>query len=612
MNPEANAQALTVSGLRVGLTNGDPIIEDVDLLLAPSEILGLVGESGSGKTTTALSIFGYTSAGAKISAIEVRIGGHVLHGEREVMSARGRLASYVPQNPGASLNPSLRVAQAVEDMIRAHRAKGAPPEDGLQWLERVDLPGTAEFGRRYPHQLSGGQQQRVCIAAALACEASVLVLDEPTTGLDVVTQAQILRELVRLRDEHEISMIYVTHDLAVVAQIADRIAVMYAGRIVEQGPGDRVLRRPRHPYTRGLLASIPDHLAPRMLEPMPGIAVGVGQRPSGCPFAPRCPQRLGSCEREMPTLDEVTVDHQVRCFEWKRTPKFTATPMPRLERTHSVGERAVLAVEHLRAEHSSRAERVVAAHDVSFTVHRGSCVALVGESGSGKTTIARAIAGLHPPVAGRVVLDDVPLAALARQRSVDQRRRVQIVFQNPSDALNPRHTVQRTIARPTQVLRGLSAGDANGEVKRLLEAVRLPSRLAERYPQELSGGERQRVSIARALAAEPDVLLCDEVTSALDVSVQAAVLELLGDLRATLGLTIVFITHDLGVVATVADYVLVLEHGLICEEGPPDLLLHKPAHSYTKRLLEAAPSISTAITAWETAGTTAGEVDLSS
>ena len=612
MTSEVKSTLLSVAGLRVCVASGDAIVEELDLRLAPGEILGLVGESGSGKTTTALSILGYTSAGARIASIDVELQGQSLRGEHDLRRVRGRLVSYVPQNPGTSLNPSLRVAQAIEDMIRAHRPDEAGLDSGLRWLEKVHLPGTPEFGRRYPHQLSGGQQQRVCIAAALACHPSIVILDEPTTGLDVVTQAQILQELVRLRDEHQVSMIYVTHDLAVVAQIADRIAVMYAGRIVEQGPSAQVLRRPRHPYTRGLLASIPDHLRPRALEPMPGIAVGVGERPPGCAFAPRCLQRVGVCEAEMPPLEDVAIDHQARCFEWKATPSAAAPPLRLGERSQPADHRTMLQVENLRAEHRSRGEVVIAARDVSFAVDRGTCVALVGESGSGKTTIARVIAGLHPLASGRMTLDGTPLDGLARQRDVQQRKRIQIVFQNPADALNPRHTVGRAIARPTRVLRGLSAREADAEVTRLLEAVRLPPRVAERYPAELSGGERQRVSIARALGAEPDVLICDEVTSALDVSVQAAVLDLLGDLRANLGLTMVFITHDLGVVATVADYVMVLEHGLILEEGPTHRVLHAPAHPYTQRLLDAAPSVSTAVEAWETAGTTAGELSVSS
>jgi oligopeptide/dipeptide ABC transporter ATP-binding protein len=601
MSP-ASDPILEVSGLRVALAGDESVVEGVDLQLGSGEILGLVGESGAGKTTTVLSLFGYTWAGARIAGVDVKIAGEPMSTEAQLRRARGRLLSYVPQNPGTALNPSMRIGQAVQDLLNAHRAEKASAGSPRDWLGRMHLPATPEFLRRYPHQLSGGQQQRVCIAGALACEPAVIVLDEPTTGLDVVTQATILTELTRLRDEQGVSMIYVTHDLAVVAQLADRIAVMYAGRIVEQGPANVVLRRPRHPYTRGLLASIPDHVRPRALEAMPGIAVGVGERPPGCPFAPRCPQSVDRCVAAHPALEPVGPGHLARCFEWQRTPGLEVDRPLVERRAIAEPEVPVLRVENLRAVHRTSGETVVAAEDVSFDVPRGRCVALVGESGSGKTTIARVIAGLHPIESGRLMLDGHPLPGPARARTVDIRRRVQIVFQNPADALNPRKTIEQSIARPARILRNLDRRQAVAEVDRLLEAVRLHSRLKGCYPGELSGGERQRVAIARALAAAPEVLVCDEITSALDVSVQAAVLELLDRLRAEMGLSLIFITHDLGVVATIADHVLVLEQGVVCEQGPPQDILNAPQHPYTQRLLESAPSLQIALEAWRATG----------
>ena len=590
------AVALAASHVRVDAPGGDAIVEDVSLELRRGEILGLVGESGSGKTTTALSLFGYTLAGARVRAGEITLDGRRLDSPAAMRAARGRHISYVPQNSGTALNPSLRVRSAIGDMQREHL--GAV-EAGVceRVLEKVALPRSEEFQDRYPHQLSGGQQQRVCTAIAIVGGPPVVVLDEPTTGLDVVTQARVLDELLRLRDEEGVGMLYVTHNLAVVARIADHIAVMYAGRIVEQGPAKAVLRHPRHPYTRGLLASIPDHAMPRRLEPMGGVVAGVGERPPGCAFAPRCGQRRPHCDTAIPPLDPVAPGHDVRCFEWQRTPEM------RFERGDLAVERSgsapvpVLEVSSLRAEHRSRGDVVVAAKDVSLVLNRGECVALVGESGSGKTTIARAIAGLHPPADGSIRLDGEPLPDHARKRSVEQRRRVQIIFQNPGDALNPRHSVGAAIARPLHVLRALPRGAAESEVARLLEQVRLPQRVADRYPGELSGGERQRVGIARALAAGPDVVICDEITSALDVSVQAAVLKLLGDLRDELGLSMLFVTHDLGVVATIADRVLVLEQGMLCEEGPVAAVLAEPQHPYTRRLLASAPSLAGVLSA---------------
>jgi peptide/nickel transport system ATP-binding protein len=442
---------------------------------------------------------------------------------------------------------------------------------------------------------------------ALACEPAVVVLDEPTTGLDVLTQARILAELVRLRDERQISMVYVTHDLAVVAKVADRIAVMYAGRIVEQGRTDRVLRRPRHPYTRGLLASIPDHLTAQALEPMPGTAVGVGDRPVGCAFAPRCPQRHDDCSDATPSLRPLDAEHQVRCLHPDQTPEVSVRARPVVPRNQPTVA-PVLRIDGLEVGHRSRREVITVARDVSFEIQRGECVALVGESGSGKTTIARAVAGLHPVSLGTLQLNGSPLPSPVGRRTIDQRRSIQIVFQNPADALNPSHTVADTIARPARVLGGLGVRDARLEVAPLLELVRLPARVAERYPYELSGGERQRVAIARALAAKPELILCDEITSALDVSVQAAVLTVLQELRDQLGLSLLFITHDLGVVATVADWVLVLDQGRICERGRATEVLRAPSDPYTRRLLDAAPSISSAIKGWTGASSAAAEL----
>jgi len=589
MADEGRQAALTLSNLTVALDGGDVVVDDVSLELAPGEILGLVGESGSGKTTTALSLLGYATPGAKIVGGELQISGTPLAMNDSMRRARGSLISYVPQDPSRALNPALRIAAAIGDIMKAHRAEGDAAVDRA--LDRVGLV-PAHATHRFPHQLSGGQQQRVSIAMALSCEPAVVVLDEPTTGLDVVTQARILEELKRLRSEHNISMVYVTHDLAVVSQIADRIAVMYAGRIVEQGQAETLLRDPRHPYTRGLLASVPDHIRPRALEPMAGIALGVGERPSGCAFAPRCAQRTDRCQSEMPGLEPVAAEHLVRCFHSELTPELTShAAYGRGGQLYDAGT-PLLEVVQLRAEHRSLHEATVAAADISFSVSRGECVALVGESGSGKTTIARAICGLHPVAAGELRLGGQPLPSLVARRTREQRRQVQIVFQNPAGALNPHHTVREAIGRPAKVLRGLSNRALPGEVDRLLGCVRLTTRLGDRYPQELSGGERQRVSIARALAAQPEIILCDEITSALDVSVQAAVLKLLNELRDELGLSLLFITHDLGVVAAVADRVLVLDQGRICEQGVTEQVLQAPASEYTQRLLAAAPSIS--------------------
>ena len=516
---------LQAEGLTVELPGGRAAVNDVSISVRSREILGLVGESGSGKTTLALALLGYARPGCRIAAGSVDVGGTRLTGltETEARSRRGRVVAYVPQDPSSSLNPSLRIGDAVADVADEHvGAAGRGRGRVLDALQRAHLPGDPAFPRRYPHELSGGQQQRVTIATALVCEPEAVVMDEPTTGLDVVTQARILEEVERLRSERGIAVVYVSHDLAVVASIADRVAVMYEGRIVEEGDASQVITRPRHAYTQRLVASIP-----QLVERSPVVAQ-----------ADRAP---------------------------------------------------ILSVEGLAAAHG----RVQVVDDVSFELARGACLAIVGESGSGKTTIARCVAGLHAPTVGAIRLEGEPLAERARSRTRLQRRRLQIVFQNPYDSLNPRRRIRDEIARPARLLRGISAAEAQAEVARLLERVRLPSRLAARFPSELSGGERQRVAIARALAAGPELLVCDEITSALDVSVQAAVLELLQELRSDLGLSLLFISHDLAVVGTVADDVLVLESGRVRETGPTQRVLSNPQDDYTRRLLDAAPSLPT-------------------
>jgi len=592
---------LGLNGVKVQVTHGATVIQDVDLELHPGEIVCLVGESGSGKTTTALTAFGYSATGLVLSEGHVSVDGQVISGEMQFRKIRGRKVAYVPQNPATALNPSMRIVDSIAETIHSDDVGAADKQaSAIRMLGRVGLPQTEEFGQRFPHQLSGGQQQRVCIAVALASNPQIVVLDEPTTGLDVVTQDRILSELLRLRDEENVAMLYITHDLAVAAQVADRVVVMYGGYVVEEGPADEVLRRPWHPYTRGLMASTPDHLVARQLEVMPGGPVDIADRPPGCLFAPRCDQKVAACEARIPDLENVSAKHSVRCTEWTRTTAVEWGAKTAIATDESdPDETVLLSVEDLRAEHRTRRGTVVAAAGISFQLKQGECLALVGESGSGKTTVARVIAGLHPTWSGQLLLRGEPLAPKARSRTRDQRRRIQIVFQSPTDALNPKHTVEQTLMWPARTLRRMSRTDAEEEVRSLLDAVQLPPRYAARYPRELSGGQRQRVAIARALAADPDVIICDEITSALDVSVQARILQLLADLRKERGVSLLFITHDLGVVATVAREVLVLDKGIICEAGKTSSILLNPEQEYTKQLLSSAPSLVEAVGAWD-------------
>ncbi|HET7353624.1 MAG TPA: ABC transporter ATP-binding protein [Gaiellaceae bacterium] len=583
--------AVRVEGLSLRLASGEPVIEDVSFEVAPGELLGVVGESGSGKTTVALALLGFTRPGVTMTAGTVRVGGKTVVGQNAnaLRSLRGKVVSYVPQDPGGALNPSLRVGDAILDVLRAHRAGAVSEESVRAALARVELDES--YRGRYPHQLSGGQQQRVTIAMATVCEPPVVVLDEPTTGLDVLTQERILDELMRLKAEEQMAMVYVSHDLAVVCGIADKILVMYAGRVLESGPAEALIARPRHPYTKALVAAIPDVRHPRTLRGIGGVAVGVGEWPSGCAFEPRCEHRLPHCQAAVPELVETAPAHFARCWRWEELAAHERPPVTLRSRDESVAPAPLLEVSALQARYRSSRSGLPAVDSASFAVKRGRCVALVGESGSGKSTIARCVAGLHVPTSGRILFDGVELAGNARARPLEVRRRIQIVFQSPYESLNPRHRVHDSIERPLRMFRRLPRRGADAAVAELLERVRLPKRLGDRFPGELSGGERQRVAIARALAAEPDLLVCDEVTSALDVSVQAAVLELLQELRADLHLSMLFITHNLGVVACIADSVLVMDRGVICEAGAVDTVLTSPGHEYTRRLLEAAPSL---------------------
>jgi peptide/nickel transport system ATP-binding protein len=590
---ELRDAVVVVKGLTLALDSGWPIVEGVSFAVRPGEILGVVGESGSGKTSTAVALLGYARPGVRIIGGSVAIDGQQLLGrpESEVRRLRGKLVSYVPQEPTAALNPSLRIGKLIDDLLRQHQPPKSDTKAGRmelirEALDRIDLPSSRQFLRRFPHQLSGGQQQRVAIAKAVICTPRLIVLDEPTTGLDVVTQVRVLDEIKRLRSTMNVAMVYVSHDLAVVAALADRIAVMYAGRIVEEGCTQDVLARPAHPYTAGLVKAIPDVFRPTRLVGIPGAHAGVQDRLAGCAFAPRCHQRVERCTQELPCLERVARARRVRCFEWQRTPPPSEQEL-KIAATLANIDAPVLSVEGLGAIYRSRSEVVVAASDVSFQIGPGESVALVGESGSGKSTIARCIAGLHEPSSGRIFFDGHPLAPRAKDRSREDRRRCQIIFQSPRDALNPRRTVRDAISWPMRELRDFGAAQADDETLQLLDRVHLPRRLADRFPLELSGGERQRVAIARALGAQPQLIICDEITSALDVSIQAAVLDLLAELRAELQLSLLFISHDLGVVASVADRVLVLEHGVICDQGSMQSLVESSSHPYTRNLITA-------------------------
>jgi peptide/nickel transport system ATP-binding protein len=585
------AGAVEVRDLKVVLAgSGLDVIDEVSFALAPGEILGLVGESGSGKTTVGLALLGHCRRGLRIAGGSVRIDGRDMLrlDEAGLRAARGRLVCYVPQDPATALNPALSIRTQLTECLDG--APGDAETRLAELLQEVKLPTAPGFLEVYPHQLSGGQQQRVAIAMAFANRPRLIVMDEPTTGLDVTTQAHVLETVRQLCTRHGVAAVYVSHDLAVVASLAGRVAVMYAGRIVEMGPTARVLRQPDHPYTRALIRAVPDLEGRLVLQGIPGQAPDPGRRPSGCFFAPRCPLAEEACRRAPPPLAAVATDHLLRCIRPGAQSLVAASPALA---SVAEGPRAepVLRLENLTAFHGP----IEILHGITLDLPARRCLALVGESGSGKTTLARCIAGLHRELTGSIRFRGEDLSAGARHRSAEVRRRIQYIFQNPYASLNPRRRIGQSIIAALGEFERLGRSELQRRMYAALDQVALPASTAERYPHQLSGGQRQRAAIARALIAEPQLLICDEVTSSLDVSVQAVIVELLGELQRERGLAMLFVTHNLALVRSIAARVAVMQGGLIVELGAMEQILDRPQAAETQRLLQDTPRFAVAM-----------------
>lgn len=508
---------------------------DVTLDVVPGEVVALIGQSGAGKSTVALAALGYTRSGMFISSGRVLLDGRdlVRLGREEKADLRGRFVAYVAQSAQAALNPALHIGTQIVESLKIHRLSTAAEAQQivLDRLEELDLPDPARISRSYPHQLSGGQQQRAMIAMAMACNPKLLVLDEPTTALDVTTQIEVLKALKDAIRRGGAAALYVSHDLAVVAQMADRILVLHHGELVESGTTDDVIGNPQAAETKALLAS-----AHRVMSATKSIA-----KPADVPLL-----KVGDLE--------------------------ASYGKPVLFQKAIAPERRVL-------------------KGVSLSLEADETLAVVGESGSGKSTLARIIAGLHRPLAGSVWLRETMLPALAKERTVDQLRRVQIVFQSPDQSINPETKVFDAIARPLALYFKLSLAEKRQRVDELLEMVDLPASMAARYPRELSGGQRQRVAIARALAAKPEVILCDEFLSSLDATVAVRILELMRSLQKLTGVSYLFISHDLATVSAIADRVAVMYAGHIVETGVTQDIFTEPAHPYTQLLLRSVPEL---------------------
>ncbi|MEU6642726.1 ABC transporter ATP-binding protein [Saccharomonospora sp. NPDC046836] len=575
-------------------------VNDVSWQLREGEILGIVGESGSGKSVTARAIMGMLRAPGRVDSGVVELAGRDLLtlSELQLCEVRGRELAMVFQDPQAALNPTMRVGDQIAEALLVHgvdRTKARARAKEL--LTRVGIPDVDRTVDLYPHEFSGGMRQRVVIAIALANEPRLLIADEPTTALDVTIQAQILELLVELRRELGIAIVMITHDMGVVAELCDRMLVMYGGRVVESGPVAEVFAAPRHPYTHALLNAVPRADADgEALPAIPGSPPDPARLPSGCAFHPRCAVAEERCRTERPELTADGDGRTAACWVSERGGAVTVLPTPTV-RSRIATERAepILRVTDLVTDVGSRSRGlfgrtppVYAVNGISLEVAAGETLGLVGESGCGKSTLSRTIVGINRPASGRIVVDGHDVTAMRPRDLATISANVQYVFQDPYASLNPRRTIGQSLEEALGVA-GVTGAAARRRAAELVERVGLNKGQLDRYPHAFSGGQRQRVGIARALAAEPKMLICDEPVSALDVSIQAQIINLLEDLRNDLGLGYLFIAHDLGVVRHLSDRVAVMYLGRIVETGSAKDVYEKPQHPYTRALLSSTP-----------------------
>jgi len=582
------------------------VVDDVSFAVAPGEVVGLVGESGSGKTVTSLSIMDLHGPGSRVTGT-IRFGGRDLLSlpRNELRSIRGNEIAMIFQEPMTSLNPSFTIGNQIVEAIRLHDdvSRREAWSRAVELLDHVGIPAAARRVKHYPHEFSGGMRQRAMIAMALANSPKLLIADEPTTALDVTIQAQILELLRALQHETGLSIIFVTHDLGVIADICDRVVVMYAGQIVEESDLRGVFGRPQHPYTEGLLDSMPQVVLPGApLRVIPGRVPNPDEFPAGCRFAPRCEHAVAECSAAPVELRIVAPpDVRARCVRqpglslagsrWSET---IARPVP--EPVAAVERAPLLEVRGLTKYfpvQSSVLRRTVgevrAVDGVDFDLAQGETLGLVGESGSGKSTVARLVLRLIEPTAGVVHVNGRTITAIQSKELRGARRDMQIVFQDPYSSLDPRATIAESVGEPLEVHEGLSRADRDQRVIELLDRVGLDKSMIRRYPHEFSGGQRQRIAIARALALNPRLVICDEAISSLDVSTQSQVINLLTDLQNDLGLAFLFIAHDLSVVRHLSHRIAVMYLGRIVETGDAEEVYTRPRHPYTEALLSAIP-----------------------
>jgi peptide/nickel transport system ATP-binding protein len=596
-------RALQVKGLSVSYLRRRGralrVLSDVSFDILPGEAYGLVGESGCGKTTVAMAVMRYLAPNARVDAGSIMFrGSDLLAADNATLrELRGNRMAMVYQDPGSSLNPSLTVGRQIVEVYRFHRgmAKGEASEAAASMLDTVQIPDPARILRRYPHELSGGQQQRIMFAMALATNPDLLVLDEPTTGLDTTVEAEVLDLVSQLRTRFNTAILFISHNLGIVARMCERVGVLYAGRLIEEGPSRGLFADPRHPYTMGLLRCVPRAGMRKdlhRLDPIAGSLPPLGLDLPGCVYAARCPIARPRCREEAPSSLPSGPRRTSRCFYHEEVQNIPAGTETTEASSGQIREARLLEIDHVRKTYGGRGYQLTAVADVSIELKAGEVLGLVGESGSGKSSLAKCIVGLVEISAGRIRFDGAELARPADWRDPALRRKLQMVFQNPDTALNPSHSVRRILRRAARLLsHGASPREIDRRIASLAASVRLRPQHLDLRPSALSGGLKQRVAIARAFAGAPALVLCDEPTSALDVSVQAAILNLLADLQAKQHVAYLFISHDLGVVRYLADRIAVMYLGQVVDIGESEAVFNPPHHPYTEALLSAMPSV---------------------
>lgn len=591
---------LTISYLNEG--NLSPALRDVSFQMNSGEVVGIVGESGCGKSTLAYAIMNYLPENGEVIKGEINFLGRDLLklSNKEMLTIRGVKISIVPQDPLTSLNPSYRIRDQISELLQTHLkiSKIEAYKKVIELLESVNVPIPHMTAEKYPHEISGGQQQRVLIAMAFCLKPVLIILDEPTTGLDVTTESIILELIKNLKNQFNCSILYITHNLGVVKNICDRILTFYAGEIVEVGDVNSVFNEPRHPYTYGLLRSIPqleEKAIHHKLEVIEGNLPILDEVIQSCIFAPRCKLAKKRCFSEIPALFIIDPNRSSRCFYHDEIAKYYETGNKHtmeFEKTNkSEKYSSILIIKNLSINYKMKSGYLHAIDGINLECGREQIWGVVGESGCGKTTLARSIAGLLEINDGKIIFQNQDISFDYTKRGKDLFKKIQMVFQNPDATLNPQKTIEQIISRPIILHRKIEKSQIRRTVIELLDMVRLGERYLDKYPHELSGGEKQRVGIARALAPQPDLIICDEPVSNLDVSIQAGILNLLVDLEQKLKITYLFISHDLNVIRYVSDKVVVFYMGKVCEQGPADDLFHPPYHPYTESLLASIPLI---------------------